>query len=134
MRIKHTANYLQIGTLNLYNSNFSVYNYNFTCTSGVPYNHLPSIYLPQLVYRASRLKCVRCEFESPLSAAFSLKKVVSGLVLCFACVALSVFPSECLSVHVQCVYIIMCSHLSYVYHIADWSSGKTIHHYVAIYT
>ena len=59
--------------------------------------------LSSSVGRASRLESVRCGFESHLSAAFSLEKVVSGLVLC--CVALSFFLSfslsERLSIHVH---------------------------------
>ena len=52
---------------------------------------------------------MRRGFESHLSAAFSLEKVVSGLVLC--CVALFFFLffslSECLSIHViaGCIYM-----------------------------
>ena len=46
------------------------------------------------VGRASCLECIRRGFESHLSAAFYLDKVVSALVLyCF------VFLSECLSIH-----------------------------------
>ena len=43
----------------------------------------------QLVERALHLKSVRCGFESHVSAAFSLERVVSGLVL--LCVALCCF-------------------------------------------
>ena len=52
--------------------------------------------LSRSVGRASRLESMRRWFESHLSAAFSLKKVVSGLVLCcveLLCVALSFFLS-----------------------------------------
>ena len=49
------------------------------------------IYIATALYivsvgRASHLECVRRGFESHLSAAFSLEKFVSGLVLC--CVVL----------------------------------------------
>ena len=56
-----------------------VYMYTCTCTACT-------------VGRASRLDCVICGFESRLSTAFSLEKVVPGLVLC--CVALSLCPSK----------------------------------------
>ena len=77
----------------------------------VGYSFLCSVYVTYItctctlcssVRRASRLECVRCGFESHLSAAFSLEKVVSGLVLCcVVLLCLSFFLlSERLSNHV----------------------------------
>ena len=54
--------------------------------------------LSRLVGRASRLECVRRGFESHLSAAFSLEKVVSGLVLCCVVLCCFVFLSLFLSI------------------------------------
>ena len=51
----------------------------------------------QLSGRASRLEYVRREFESHLSAAFPLEKVVSGLV-CVVLLYLSFSLSECLNI------------------------------------
>ena len=60
----------------------------------------PSLGRPR--YEAN-LESVRRGFKSDLSAAFSLEKVVSGLVLCCVALCCFVFLSlfECLSIHVQ---------------------------------
>ena len=67
------------------------------CIGDFKLSQLSCLSIP--VGRASRLESVRRRFESHLCAAFSLEKVVSGLVLC-CFVFLSLFLSH-LSIYVH---------------------------------